>query len=352
MKSKPGLHIAITVDPEIPVPPLLYGGIERMVDMLVRGLIERGHQVTLFAHPASEVLCRLVPYYCLHSQSKSATLRNMRRVCTHILRAKPDVVHSFGRLAYLMPILPLPLPKLMSYQREISPRSIALGDRLARGTLHYAGCSAQMIEPFKNRNNWHVVYNGAPLETYQLHTQVLAEAPLVFLGRVQEIKGAHLAIEVAKQSGKALIIAGNVPDDRPEHQKYFDEQIRPHLDDKQICYIGPVNDEEKNQLLGSAAAFLMPILWEEPFGIVMAEALACGTPVIGLRRGAVPEVVQNGINGFVCDSVAEMVTAVKRIDEIDRAQCRRIMEEKFSDHAMVDAYEQLYFSLSKNQRAN
>lgn len=347
MKSKSRLHIAITVDPEIPVPPQLYGGIERMVDMLVRGLVERGHQVTLFAHPDSDVPCRLVPYYCLQSQSKSDTLRNMRRVCQHILRLKPDVVHSFGRLAYLTPILPLAMPKLMSYQREVSPRSIDFGDCLSRGTLHYAGCSEQLIEPFKNRKNWHVVYNGAPLATYQFQAQVGAEAPLVFLGRVQEIKGPHLAIEVAKRTGKSLIIAGNVPNDSPEHQKYFDEQIQPHIDDKQIQYVGPVNDEEKNQLLGNAAAFLMPILWEEPFGIVMAEALACGTPVIGLRRGAVPEVVQDGVNGFVCDSVAEMVASVERISEIERAQCRRIMEEKFSDRAMVDAYEQLYFSLQK-----
>jgi glycosyltransferase involved in cell wall biosynthesis len=346
MKNKRLLHIAITVDPEIPVPPKHYGGIERMVDMLVRGLVGSGHQVTLFAHPDSDVPCRLVPYYCLQSQSKSATLRNMRRVSAHVLRLKPDVVHSFARLAYLMPILPLSIPKLMSYQREISARSVGLSTRLSRGTLHFAGCSEQLIKRFANQENWHAVYNGAPIDVYEFQSTVRDDAPLVFLGRVQEIKGAHLAIEVAKRSGRPLVIAGNVPEDNPAHQKYFDEQIQPHLDGKQIQYIGPVNDDEKNQLLGRAAAFLMPILWEEPFGIVMAEALACGAPVIGLRRGSVPEVVQNGVNGFVCDTVDEMVAAVDRINELDRAECRRIMEEKFSDRAMVYAYESLYFSMT------
>jgi glycosyltransferase involved in cell wall biosynthesis len=319
-----------------------------MVDMLVRGLAERGHKVTLFAHPDSDVPCQLVPYACLQNQSRSDTLRNMRQVSAYILRLKPDVVHSFGRLAYLMPILPLSIPKLMSYQREISLRSIKLGDTLSRGTLHYAGCSGQQIARFSSRKNWHVVYNGAPLDVYECQSTVRDDAPLVFLGRVQEIKGAHLAIEVAKRSGRSLIIAGNVPDDKPEHQKYFDEQILPHLDGKQIQYVGPVNDAEKNQLLGSAAAFLMPILWEEPFGIVMAEALACGTPVIGLRRGSVPEVVQDGVNGFVCGTMDEMVAAVSCIRELNRAECRHIMKKKFSDRAMVDAYERIYRSIQES----
>jgi glycosyltransferase involved in cell wall biosynthesis len=336
------MRILLTVDPEIPVPPQLYGGIERIVDMLVHGLVERSHQVTLIAHPNSNVPCRFVPYYRFRSQSKSDTLRNTRRVCREVIRWKPDVIHSFGRLAYLTPILPLRIPTLMSYQREISPRSIALGDLLSRNTMHYAGCSGQMIDHYASRPNWHVVYNGAPLGLYQFQANVDGDAPLIFLGRVQEIKGPHLAIQVAQRTGRRLLIAGNIPDDKPEHQKYFDEQIRPHLDDDFIKYVGPVNDEQKNQLLGSAAAFLMPILWEEPFGIVMAEALACGTPVIGLKRGSVPEVVQDGLNGFVCQSVNEMVAAVGNISKINRQTCRHIMEQRFSDRSMIDNYEKLY----------
>lgn len=340
------MRIALTVDPEIPVPPALYGGIERIVDMLVRGLVERGHEVTLFAHPESQVPCRLEPYPGRRSQSTGDLLRNMWLVSSRVRQRGYDVVHSFGRLAYLLPILPLRIPKLMSYQRSITPRSVVWGERLARGTLHFSGLSRHIIKAYAGRENWHVVYNGVPAASYRFREEVGADAPLMFLGRVVEIKGAHLAIQVAQRSGRALVIAGNVPD-APKHQQYFEERIAPYVDGKRIQYVGPVTDMLKNELLGQAAALLMPVLWEEPFGIVMAEALACGTPVIGLNRGAIPEVVAHSVTGFVCESVEEMVAAVGRIKEIERKRCRQIMEERFSDRAIVDAYANLYRRLVK-----
>ena len=341
------LSIAITVDPEIPVPPKIYGGIERIADMLIRGLVKRGHEVTLFAHPDSDVPCKLVPYPGLKSQSWSDLVRNMWHVSSIALGRKCDLVQSFARLAYLLPLLPLKLPKVMSYQRFITPRSVAWGDRLSRGTLQFTGCSQHIVKPFIKSRNWHVIYNGVPMDAYQFRRQLPDDAPLVYLGRVEEIKGPHLAIQVAQRSGRALVIAGNVPEG-VKHQKYFQEKIAPRVDGCRIQYIGPMTDEQKNALLGKSAALLMPILWEEPFGIVMAEALACGTPVIGLNRGAVPEVVQNGVNGFVCETVEEMAAAVGRIKEIDRRACLQIMEEKFSDRTIVDQYEKLYMKLIGN----
>lgn len=340
------LRMAITADPELPIPPKFYGGIERVVDMLVHGLVERGHDVTLFAHPDSEVPCRLEPYPGRRSQSKPDLLRNMWHVSSKIRRQNYDLVHSFGRLAYLLPILPLQIPKLMSYQRFISPRSVVWGQRLSGGTLHFSGCSQHIIAPFADNGNWHVVHNAATLDAYQFQAQVDDDAPLVFLGRIEEIKGPHLAIEVALRTGRPLVIAGNVPQD-PVHEAYFRERISPYVDGQLVRYVGPVTDRQKNELLGQAAALLMPIQWEEPFGIVMAEALACGTPVIGFNQGSVPEVVQHGLNGFVCDSVEEMAAATCRISEIDRRICRRIMEDKFSDHAIVKAYLDLYYRLVK-----
>ena len=334
----------MTADPEIAVPPKQYGGIERIIDMLVRGLTARGHEVTLFAHPESAVPCHLEAYRGRRSDSASATLQNVWRVSAKLLKDHFDIVHSFGRLAYLMPVLPTALPKLMSYQRAVTARSVAWGERLAHGTLHFSGCSRHLIAAFSRRTNWHVVYNGVPLATYTFQTTVPANAPLVFLGRVEEIKGPHLAIEVARRSQRRLIIAGNIPAEA-RHREFFDRQIAPHLDGEQIEYVGPVNDEQKNELLGRAAAFLMPILWDEPFGIVMAEALACGTPVIALNRGSVPEVVEHQRNGFVCDSAEQMVEAIKRIGDIDRAICRAIMEERFSDQAITTAYEALYLKI-------
>jgi glycosyltransferase involved in cell wall biosynthesis len=333
------LHIALTADPEIPVPPRLYGGIERIVDMLAKGLVERGNKVTLFAHPDSASAGTHVPWPGGASQSRMDTLRNAACLYRHASAGTFDVLHSFSRLAYMMPLLPTKLPKIMSYQRAISPRTTSLALKLSRGTLEFTAISHWMMEPVKQIGRWHMVPNGVPLDTYTFQPAVSDDAPLVFLGRIEEIKGPHLAIEIAKRTGSRLVIAGNIPADK---QDWFDAHIEPHIDGQQITHIGPVDDAAKNVLLGSAKAFLMPILWEEPFGIVMAEALACGTPVIGLRRGAVPEVVQDGVTGFVRDTVDELMGAVNRLDELSRAACRADTESRFSANAIVDRYLAVY----------
>jgi glycosyltransferase involved in cell wall biosynthesis len=265
----------------------------------------------------------------------------MRHIGTEVLRGRYDLVHSFGRLAYLLPVLPGSVPKLMSYQREISPRSVVWGERLSRGTLHFSGCSKFLIRPWADQPNWHVVYNAAPASAYTLQATVADGAPLVFLGRVEEIKGPHIAISVARAAGVPLVIAGNVPEGERE-QAFFHRYIEPEIDDTSVCYVGPVDDAQKNELLGRARALLMPILWHEPFGIVMAEALACGTPVIGFARGAVPEVIQDGVTGFVCASQEDMVAAVRGLPGIDRTACRRDMEARFSEDVMVEAYVRVY----------
>ena len=336
------LKIAITADPELPVPPKLYGGIERVIDMLIRGLVARGHDVTLFGHPDSDVPCRLVPYAGASSLSRADTLRNMLAITRTVMGGGFDVVHSFGRIAYLLPLLPLRTPKLMTYQREVTPRSVKWGHRLSRGTLHFSAISQWMMQDTQHLANWHLVYNGVPMDVYDFVPAVADDAPLVFLGRIEHIKGTHLAIEIAKRTGRKLVIAGNIP---AEHQTYFDQQVKPHLDGDRISYIGPVDDKQKNALLGQAAAFLMPILWEEPFGIVMAEALACGTPVLGLRRGAVPEVVEDGVTGFVRDDLDGLISTVSRLGELDRRACRERAERLFSDTAIVEAYLDVYRKL-------
>lgn len=332
------MRIAITVDPEIPVPPKLYGGIERVVHMLVRNLVARGHDVTLFAHRDSQVPCRLLAYPAEQSAGATNIVRNLSHVTRELRTGGYDLVHSFSRLVYLLPMLPLRLPKIMSYQRTVVPRSIVAGKLLSRGSLHFTACGRHMIGRWDGDRNWHVVHNGVPLDAYRAIYDVPPNAPLAYLGRIERIKGVHLAIAVAQRSGRRLRIAGNVS---AEHQQYFQQEIQPHLDGS-IEYLGPVDDRGKNELLGSSAALLMPILWEEPFGIVMAEALACGTPVIGLRRGSVPEIVQDGVNGFVCGSAEEMAAAVARISTIDRRTCRVICERRFSDEAITDAYLELY----------
>jgi len=336
------LKIAVTVDPELPVPPKHYGGIERIVYLLVRGLTEQGHAVTLFAHPDSTVPCDLVAYPGMASRSLNDTWRNTMRIAGLVGSRRFDLIHSFGRLLYLLPLLPRSLPKLMSYQRHVHPPSVSWGHRLSGGSLQFTACSRQMIQAVEHLASWHVIYNSVGPDQYQFRPTAAPDAPLAFLGRIEHIKGPHLAIEAAKRAGRRLVIAGNVPD---EHRGYFETEIQPHVDGDRIRFAGPVDDAQKNALLGEASALLMPILWDEPFGIVMAEALACGTPVIGLRRGSVPEVVEDGVNGFGCDDVSGMVQAIERLHEIERAACRRSMEQRFSSPVMVQEYLRVYSSL-------
>lgn len=336
------MRIVLTADPELPVPPVHYGGIERIVAMLARSLAERGHEVTLLAHPDSSCPVERIAWSGRRSGSLVDTARNAATLAWQVATGGCDVVHSFSRIAYLAPILPLPVPKLMSFQREISPRTTSLAHRLARGTLEFSAISRQMIERVPLAGRWHLVPNGVALDAYAFRAAVPPDAPLMFLGRIEEIKGPHLAIAAARAAGRRLILAGNVP---PEHSAWFKAHVAPHIDGNQVRYVGPVDDREKNELLGAASALLMPVLWDEPFGIVMAEAMACGTPVIGLRRGAVPEVVVDGKTGYVVDTGAEMAAAIGRIAAISRAACRARVEQRYSEAAIAEGYLKVYAQL-------
>ncbi len=333
------MRIALTADPELTVPPMQYGGIERVIDMLAQTLARRGHDVTLFSHPASTCSVRRVSWSGRKRQSFRDTLRNAATLARHVAAGRFDIVHSFSRIAYLTPILPWRVPKLMSYQREISPRTTAAAVRMSRGTLEFSAISRQMIEAVRLAGEWHLIPNGVPLHVYEFKNIVPPDAPLVFLGRIEEIKGPHLAIDIARRSGRRLIIAGNVPD---AHRPWFQTHILPHIDGDRVRYVGPVDDAAKNVLLGEAAAFLMPILWEEPFGIVMAEAMACGTPVLGLRRGSVPEVVEDGVTGFITDTPEELAASVAKIGILSRASSRARVEALYSEDAVTDGYLQVY----------
>lgn len=350
------LRIGITADPYLPVPPVLYGGIERIVDFLVRGLVERGHEVVLFAHPESRTPARLVPYGVPPHFTGVARARELVELGSALLRHAPrlDVVHSFGRLAALAPCLPLRgLPKIQSYQRDSVPwRSVAIAERLAGPSLLFTGCSTSVYahRPTTHGGRWRTVFNGVDVDKYAFVPTVAPDAPLTFLGRLEREKGAHNAIAIARAAGRRLIIAGNRVD-APHDPRYFDDEIAPHLDGDLVRYVGPVDDAQKNALLGSAVAFLMPIEWEEPFGIVMAEALACGTPVIGFPRGSVPEVIREGVNGFSCRSVDEAARAVERAAALDRATVRRDCVARFGNRSIVGQYEALYRELGASARA-
>lgn len=331
------MRILVTADPGVPVPPRFYGGIERVVDLLVTGLAARGHDVALVADADSIVGCPLVPYP--RTTGASAHAGNMWALGRAVRMHRPDVIHSFSRLAYLVPFALQGSAKVMSYQRPVTSRSIAMGRRVFGRRIRFVACARHMVTEQLAGPDWDVVYNAVPTNRFPFAPTVSADAPLVFLGRVEAIKGPDLAIEIARRSGRRLIIAGNVPD---EHRPFFDQCIAPHLDDRHVRYLGPVDDVQKAALLGEAAALLMPIRWAEPFGIVMAEALACGTPVLGLAAGSVPEVVRHGVTGFVERDRDGLVEAVSRLASLDRRECRLDAEARFSVDALVAGYEAVY----------
>jgi len=344
------LRIVMTADPEIPVPPRLYGGIERIVAMLVNEFSRQGHDVHLFAHPDSTVGCTRVPYSGARSHDFSDTIRNAAQIRSYVRRlGNVSVVHSFSRLAYLAFLFQSGIPLVQSYQRMITRRSVVLGSLLTGNSIAFVACSKYcagtvLYKPVR----WNIIYNGVPLATFTYQPEVAFDAPLVFLSRIEWFKGAHTAIEVARRAGKRLIIAGNYASSGKEWE-YFKNCIEPQCDGENVCYIGPVDDSRKNELLGKAKALLFPVEWNEPFGIVMAEALACGTPVIAFRRGAIPEVVEDGSTGFVCDTIDEMVCSVQKIDTIVRSRCRKSAEEKFSDRVIAEAYSALYRRLKEER---
>jgi glycosyltransferase involved in cell wall biosynthesis len=348
------LRIALTVDPYLPVPPVGYGGIERLVDLLARGLVERGHDVTLLAHPDSHTAGRLAPYGVPPHDGRVRRARELWQVGSALWRRRRelDVVHSAGRLAALLPILPLrSLPKIQTYQRDQVPwSSVRAAVRMARESIAFVGCSDHVCRARPEGDawgRWHRIHNAIELDRYRFVAQVAPDAPLAFLGRLERLKGAHNAVAIARAAGRRLVIAGNrVAADGG----YFARDLRPLLDGENVRWVGELDDAGKSELLSGAAALLMPVEWDEPFGLVMIEALACGTPVIGFPRGAVPEVVRDDETGFLCRSVDEAAAAVGRLGRIDRRRARADCEARFSARCYVDAYEALYFEMVARRR--
>ena len=347
------MRLLLTADPEIEVPPRLYGGIERIVDVLVRRLQMAGHQVGLVAKGGSS--CPADAFFAWpgeRSQSKADTLSNSWTLWKARRDFRPDLVHSFSRIAYLLPHLRGPVPLVMSFQRDPTPRTVGVASPLAApGMVTITRCSAYIARIGRpSGGEWLGIHNFADTENLHFSPAVPADAPLVFLSRVEHIKGAHWAIEIARRTGQRLVIAGNHSDTGPEGE-YWREKIVPEIGRDGVEYVGPVDDAQKDRLLGGAKAMIVPIRWNEPFGIVFAESLACGTPVISCPTGALPEIVRPGIEGFLIESIEEGCEAVGKIGTIDRAACRRRAVEHFSADAVVARYLDLYTRLVAGRAA-
>lgn len=339
------MKILLTTDPEIPVPPVLYGGIERIVSSLAEGYTRKGHQVFLVANPESTEtnIVQKFGWKGLKSQKKTDIITNARQLLKITQQIKPNIIHSFSRLLYLYPVfLRTKIPVVQSYQRKINPYSTRLASFFAGKKLYFTACGEHMYLTLKNKDHFIAIHNFTDT-TYYSCLEPISRDYLFFLGRIEDIKGTHEAIEVAKRTQQKLIIAGNIPQ---EHQSYFDKQVKPHLSET-IKYVGRVNDKQKRHYLQHAKAMLFPIKWEEPFGIVMAESMACGTPVVAFNRGAVNEVIENGLNGYKVNTIDEMVQAIKKLPEINYFNVQKNAQKRFDKEVITNKYLKLFLELSK-----
>lgn len=339
------MKILLTADPMVPVPPVGYGGIERIVDALARNYRGHGHAVGLMSHPDST--CAVDARFSWRTAAgRWNDLRNARELMLSVGAFKPDVVHSFSRLGYLVPLLARSVPKVMSYQRHTGGRQVRWAARIAGRSLKFTGCSEFITSMGRaSGGDWQSIPNFIEPERITFAASVQSDAPLVFLSRIESIKGPDIAIEIAKASGRRLILAGNRAESGPE-RKFWESRIAGEIGRNGIEWIGEVNDSQKNVLLGSAAALVVPIQWDEPFGIVFAEALAAGTPVITCARGATPEIVEQGKTGFFVRDAAEGVSAVGQLGRISRAACRRVAETRFSCEVCAEQYLSLYLGMT------
>ena len=336
------MKILIPVDPEIPVPPKLYGGVERLVDGLITEYTRQGHEVYLLAHEDSTArdAAEIFRWKGKNSRNNRDTVMNAIKLWKVARKVQPDIIHHFARLLYTYPaLLTTRIPFVMTYGREISPKSTGLASFVGGNQIHFTAAAGHMLNHLKRyRHKFVPVYNFTDVHYFTPK----ADAPkehLMYLGRIEDIKGIWEAIQTALATEEKLIIAGNI---QPGHEEWFEEFIRPHLSNPFIEWVGPVNDEQKRYYLQRAKAILFPIKWEEPFGIVMIEAMACGTPVIAFRRGSVPEVIKEGRNGFIVNNTQEMTEAVDKIPSLSREFVRKDCAQRFSREKIAGDYLKLF----------
>ncbi len=332
------MRIALIAPPFIAVPPKTYGGTELFLAHLAAGLHDRGHDVTLYANGESCVPCELKWRYPRADwpvrQAAAAQLKNHDHTAWAMADAarSADVVHLNDTIAAPMTTF-LDCPVTMTLHHPYEPLLSALYVRYPSiqyvAISHHQACA----EPMPNIT---VVHHGIPLAEYAFNDR--KGDHVVFLGRLAPCKGAHLAVQVARRCGIRLKLAGEI---QPVFREYWEREVRPYVDGRQIEYVGQADRARKNRLLGEARALLFPIQWDEPFGLVMVEAMACGTPVLALPGGSVPEVVREGVSGWTCRDVDDMAERVMSL-QIDPVSCRSWVEQQFSCDRMVEQYLDVY----------
>jgi glycosyltransferase involved in cell wall biosynthesis len=337
------------------VPPKFYGGTERVVHALSRGLTDRGHEVTVFASGDSSVGCRLVSVI---EEALRLTKKPVQDPCAYNLKMlgqiarvadEFDVIHNHHDY-WMLPLSQMtrtPMVTTLHGRLDVGDAPLALR---AFPEAHYVSISNHQRRPLPDIKWLRTIYHG--MEMSHLKAGLGRGNYLAFLGRITREKRPEYAIQIAKKSGMPLKIAAKI--EGPESQAYYDTFVKPHVDGKFIEFVGEISEAEKSEFLGDAHALVFPIDWPEPFGLVVIEALACGTPVLARPFGAVPEITQDGITGYSAADIGELSRRVKDISTMDRKGCRRWVEERFSIQRMTKDYIHVYQHLEdyKNARVH
>ena len=338
--------MAVLAPPWIPIPPPGYGGIEAVVALLCESLVARGHEVTLFAAPGSHSKARIYPVLeDAHPEQIGSSLYESNHVAgaweeiEHAAErgAAFDVLHDHSGFTALAMADRIGVPMVHTIHGAFTREAASFYRRHGRKAWLVAISRTQAESaPFGVRIA-DVVPNPIAVERWPLRTE--KQDYLLWVGRMDADKGPHRAIEAARLAGRRLVLAGLV---QPGHEDYFREQVRPRVDGRRVRYVGEVAGAEKRELFANAAALLMPVRWREPFGMVMVEALACGTPVIAFPKGAAAEIVIDGENGMLVADEAEMARAIARVGSIDPHRCRASVAERYDVAAIASAYEHVY----------
>jgi hypothetical protein len=336
------VRIAQIAPPWLPVPPDGYGGVEAVVAFLTDGLVDRGHDVTLFAPGSSRTKARLVSYHReplgTVTQVEDPTAAVPHLLHAHQRGSRFDVLHDhafpFGP-SIATQIDGPPVVHTVHTSVDV-PNMARIYERVGR-RVHLVAVSDSQREGWTGPPFIAMVHNGIAVEDHPLRRS--KQDYLLFVGRMSPWKGAHVAARIAHATGRRLLMAAKLAE--PAEHRYFDAQVRPLLSDR-IVFLGEVGYREKMDLFANAACTVVPILGAEPFGLVMVESLACGTPVVAFRNGAAAEIIDHGVTGFLADDVDEFIALVRRVDELEPWACRRSAQERFAASAMVESYERVY----------
>ena len=351
------MKIAEIAPPWVSVPPDRYGGIEWIVSLLTDGLVQRGHQITLYAPGNSTTSGELrAPfdeavelggmdfYSAVHPMA-------VQSVAPFLEAERYDIIHDHtGPIAACLGALSKETPVLHTLHGPFNPDVKHLFSMI-KDKIYFNSISEAQRSGLPELNYIGTIYNAVELNSYPFCSE--KEDYALFLGRFTPDKGAHNAIYIAQKAGVPLRMAGKV--DPGADSRYFEQHIEPHLDGEHIVFEGEVGGEQKRKLLSGARFLLFPIQWEEPFGLVMTEALACGTPVVASAMGSAPEIVKDGQVGILRPPYRwdEMVAAIRdgRLEGIDPHRCREVVRERFSAEAMVDGYEKAFEKILALQKA-